>query len=123
MTEYTDIDWSQAREIVQTAKDDDLAIRLDRIGAAPWLAYTPYTNNSGVTVHMWSCISYTARKMPDRTLLMHPRIIQPEDHESWEIRMLTDEWVIHQCQHSRIVKTKPLDESPFSGNVVGGWND
>lgn len=123
MSEYRDIDYEQARSIVQEAKDDDLAIRLDRMGATPWLAYTPYTNNKGVTVHMWSCISYTFRQMPERTLLVHPTIIQPEEYDDWEIRMITDEWAIHQCQHSRIVETQPVDESPFGGRVVGGWNE
>jgi hypothetical protein len=123
MTEYTDLTYQQAREIVHEAKEQALAIRLDRIGATPWLFYTPYTNNRGVAVHMWSCISYTFRKMPEKTLLTHPTVIKPEDYDDWEIRMLTDEWLVNQVHRSRIVKTKPLEDSPFDGGIVGGWNE
>ncbi|MFB6197532.1 MAG: hypothetical protein ABEI52_04590, partial [Halobacteriaceae archaeon] len=63
--EYTDIDWQTAERIVQDAKANDKVIRLNRIGATPFLAYTPYKNNRGATVHMWSCISYKLHRRPN----------------------------------------------------------
>lgn len=121
--EYRDVDYAQAREIVDDAKEHEHVIQLDRIGAAPFLKYTPYTNNSGVTVNLWSCISYTFTQKPDNTLLSHPTIVDPSEHDDWEINMITTEWVVNQVKHSRIVKVGPKKDSPFQGDIVGGWNE
>jgi hypothetical protein len=121
--EYRDVSFPQARQIVEQAKENESVIALDRIGASPFLKYTPYTNNSGVTVHMWSCISYTFTRKPDKTLLSTPKIIDPSDHDSWEINMITTEWVINHVTKSRIVKVKEKENSPFAGDIVGGWNE
>jgi len=124
MTEetYTDVDHTQARELVAKVKENDLAILLQRIGAAPWLYHTPYTNNRDVQISMWSCISYQFRAMPEKTLLGHPTIIKPEEYDDWEIRMITDEWVIHQVALNRGVNLISKDESPFANDIVGPYN-
>jgi len=123
MTKYRDIDHDTAAQIVNEAKEEDLAIQLDRMGGQPFLYYTPYVNHSGVKVQMWSCISYSFRAMPDKTLLVQPTIITPEEHDSWEVNQLSDEWVEHILTKSRSAKTVPKEDSPFAGDVVGGWYD
>lgn len=123
MSEYTNVGFETARQIVSLAKEDDLAIRLDRFGAVPYLYHTPYNNNRGVTISMWSCLSFTFRPMPGKALLNHPTIVKPE-REGWDdVRILTDEWVINKLTKSRQVETIPVDESPFANKVVGGWDD
>jgi len=121
MTKYQEIDHDTAREIVAEAKDKGLAIQLDRMGGKPYLYYTPYVNHSGVKVQMWSCISYSFRAMPDKTLLVQPTIVEPEQHDSWKVNQLSDEWVVHILTKSRQAETLPKEESPFAGDVVGGW--
>lgn len=123
MTEYRDADWNQAQQIVENAIADDLAIRLDRIGATPWLYYTPYTNNEGVEINMWSCISYKLHAMPEKTLLGIPTVVKPWKLDDWEINQIHTPWVVRQVKYSRLVKTKPVAESPFADKLVGGWND
>jgi hypothetical protein len=123
MTEYTDIDYAQARKIVTDAKANDKAIRLDRIGATPWVKYTPYENNEGVTINMWSCISHQLHARPERTLLGFPTVIKPWEEDTWEVNHLSTPWVVKQVIHSRIVKVVPKAESPFTGDIVGAWYD
>jgi len=121
--EYRDLSYAEAEQLVAEAQANEQVITLDRVGAAPYLKYTPYTNNSGVTVNMWSCISYTFTAKPDKTLLGWPKIVDPADHDSWEINMITTEWVIHQLVKSRLVTVVEKDDSPFAGDIIGGWND
>jgi len=123
MTEYRDVDWTQAQQIVENAIADDLAIRLDRVGATPWLYYTPYTNNEGVVINMWSCISYQLHAMPEKTLLGLPTVVKPWELDDWEVNQIHTPWVIKQVQHSRIVKTKPVADSPFANEYIGGWDE
>jgi len=123
MTEYTDIDWPTAREIVQDAKDNDKVIRLDRIGGTPYLAYTPHKNNRGATVHMWSCLTYKLRRRPNETLIGMPTIVEPWNEETWEVNHISTPWVVNQVQKSRMVKVVEKDDSPFAGGIVGEWID
>jgi len=112
-----------AETLVTDAKENDKAIRLDRIGATPWLKFTPYTNNRGVTINMWSCISYKLSRRPGKTLLGLPAVVKPWDHDDWEINHISTPWVIRQVKQSRIVKVCDVSESPFRGGILGGWND
>lgn len=109
-------------KIVEKAKasNGDKVIRLRRIGACPFLRFTPYENNRGVRVHMWSCISITFKAMPERTLLSYPRIIEPDELDDYNVRMFTTEWVEHQIQRTRENEAElvPVEETPFGGNMM-----
>jgi len=114
-------DHDDARRIVESAKENGDVIRLDRIGAVPYLKHTPYRNNRGTVVHKWSCVSYTLKPMPERTLLNHPNIITPT--EEYSVGMFTAEWVVKEVAQCRIVKVYDVEDSPFSGGWIGGWCD
>ena len=119
---YIHPDGDDADEVVALAKARSLVIRFTaRIGATPWLRYTPYYNHHGVKIHMWSGVSYTFRAMPERTLLGLPTIIDPRD-EGYNVRMLTDEWVWRQVFHSRMVDLVRYRDSPFQGPLFGPWS-
>lgn len=104
------------------ASGGDLVLLLDRIGAAPYMRFTPYENNRGVTVNMWSCVSVTAKAMPERTILMHPRIVDPSRLDDYNVRMFTTPWVRQQVNRSRIVRLFRADDTPFAGDMLR-WND
>jgi len=123
MTKHTDIDWPTAREIVADVKANDKAIRLNRIGTTPFLAYTPHKNNRGATVQMWSCISYKLHRRPNETLIGLPTVVKPWRHDDWEINHISTPWVVNQVKHSRVVKVLEKEDSPFAGGLVGGWCD
>lgn len=115
---YTDPD-----TVVERAKANDLVLDfVGRVGARPYIRYTPYENNRGVKVNMWSCISYTFKRMPERTILSYPRIIEPDECGDYNVRMFTDEWVKGMVQNSRGVELHPAEETPFSGSMME-WYD
>lgn len=99
----------------------DRVLLLDRIGASPYMRFTPYENHRGVTVNMWSCVSVTAKPMPDRTLLFHPRILDPSRLDDYPLRMFTTPWIRQAVRHSRIVKLFDAGDTPFAGDMCR-WN-
>ena len=107
---------------VRECNGDEVLVLSDRIGAKPYLRFTPYRNHRGVRVHMWSCISITGKVMPDRTLLFHPRIVDPARLDDYPLRMFTTEWVRQEARRSRLVEVEPLDETPFGGEMMW-WGD
>lgn len=116
---YTDPD-----EVIRLAKEDDMVIDFcGRWGARPYMKFTPYRNNRGVKIHMWSCISYMFKAMPGRALLGRPKFVWPDEIEGYEVASFTDEWVWSRVFRSRGVVLIPVEESPFAGGVIGGWLD
>ena len=115
--------YEYADRVVEDVRDSngDLVLQLDRIGATPYLRFTPYTNHRGVRVHMWSCVAITAKPMPERTLLFHPRIINPARLENYNVRMFTTEWVKKEARQSRYISTVPVEDTPFGGEMM--WWD
>lgn len=116
--------YEEAREIALEAKRTGDVISLSRIGANPYLRYTPYENNRGTRVNMWSCISYYFDKMPERTLLSSPHIVRPWEHDDWEINQIHTPWVIHQLAHTYRAKIEvvPVEDSPFGGTLLQ-WSE
>jgi hypothetical protein len=122
MTENVKIDsYDDAKSVVERAKEGDLVIGLNRIGAAPTLSYEPYTNNRGVKINHWMCVSYQFETRPERTLLNIPTIVKPWEHDSWEVNLLSGPWVISQVKQSRAVELKPKSETIFAR--LGGYED
>jgi hypothetical protein len=102
----------------------DYAIRFpQRLGATPFFRYTPYHNNSGVRVNMWSARSITAKAMPDATLLFsNVNIIRPVEYDdSYPLRMFTTEWVWGHVFRSRAVDVLPVEETPFASGGYGRY--
>jgi hypothetical protein len=113
-------------DIVDQAKasNGEQVIKMNRVGATPYMRFTPYENARGVTVNMWSCISIVPKAMPERTLLFHPRIVDPSEYDDYNVRMFTTEWVKHEVykMHPSKVELLPADETPFAGNMMQ-WVD
>lgn len=116
----SDDDTPSADELVDRARDSggDEVLSLRRVGATPYLRLTPYTNNRGVTVNMWSCISVTGKPMPENTLLFHSRIIDPTEHDGYPLRMFTTPWVRRQARHTRAVRLYAAEDTPFAGDML-----
>lgn len=106
-----------ARRLAQAVIESGDVIRLKRLGAAPYLRYTPYRNHRGATVRQWSCISFAFVAMPDRTLVTYPRIVRPWELEDWEINQIFTPWVVSQLTKTwrGRIEVLPVDESPFAG--------
>ena len=116
---YTDPD-----TVLEKAKTEDVVIDfVGRVGARPYMKYTPYENNRGTKVNMWSCISYTFKRMPHRTLLSHPTIVDPAECDDYNVRMFTDEWVWNQVRKSRGVELIPIEDSPFGSDFMEWYDD
>lgn len=120
------IGYDHAREMAKEVEDSHGAkvIQLKRVGATPFLRYTPYQNNRGTKVGMWSCISITGKAMPKETLLFRPQIVFPDEHDDWEINMITTPWVVNQLSKTNESRVEVLDaeETPFAGNMMQ-WCD
>lgn len=112
--------------VIERAIEDDLAIVFaGRVGGTPYMKRTPYWNHRGTLVDMWSCISFTFRKMPQRTLLSHPSIIEPNREpykDDYNVRNFTTEWVWNEVRKSRFVFLQPVHESPFRSGMLR-WAD
>lgn len=124
-TEFRNPDATDADQVVEQVKAShgDLVIDFEsRIGARPFMRYTPYTNNRGVRVNMWSCMSVLGVPMPGKTLLFRTTTVHPDDYDDGyeDIRMFTSEWVWRQVYHSRGVAIVPVEESPFDRDT-GQW--
>jgi len=113
-----------AQEIVANVKASDTVLRLSRVGGTPYLHFNPYTNNDGVKVHQWDCISYHFEAHPGKALLSYPHIVMPWNEESWEVNLITDEWVIGQLMHHREGDIELIDfeESPFDSQIINDWD-
>lgn len=109
-----------SRRIVEDVKENGTVISLTRVGANPMLRYTPYRNNRGTKVGMWSCISYYFDAMPERTLLNSPHIVRPWKLDDWEVNLITTPWVVNQVSKTRWgeLDILPVDESPFGGRIL-----
>lgn len=116
-----DIDTVDA--VVEKAMEEDLVIHfVGRVGASPYMRYTPYTNHRGATCHIWSCISLSFRAMPNRTMLTHPTIVEPYRRasgyaEGHNVRNFTTEWVWDEVRKSRYVYLRAPWASPFDGDL------
>lgn len=110
-----------AVEMVADA-EGDLCIAIKNVGATPWLRPTPYPNNEGVLVHMWSCISCYPKAMPGRTMLFGRRKpVWPDEHDGYNVRMFTTEWVRAELRKSTHFEVRKADESPFCTDWYN-WN-
>lgn len=116
--------YSDARQLVREAKRTGDVIALTRVGAKPYLRFTPYENNRGVRVNMWSCISYYFERMPERTLLNHAHIVYPWKKDDWEINQIHTPWVVRQVAKTwePRVEVLPVEESPFGSEILK-WSD
>jgi len=113
----------EAESIVQEVKENDKAIRLSRVGATPYFRFNPYTNNDGVRIHRWDCISYHFERFAGESLLNYPHVVLPQNSDSWEVNSITDEWLVGQLMKHREggIEIMPVDESPFAGGVISEW--
>lgn len=110
--------------LVDRAKETgEVIVFSSRIGATPYMKYTPYQTNRGVKVDMWSCISWIFKAMPGRALLGRPVVVWPDESDDYEVNRFTDEWVKGQVMHSRLIELQPPEETPFDGMALGGWID
>lgn len=111
----------QAVEKVANA-DGDLCIALKNIGATPWLRPTPYPNNRGVMVRMWSCISVYPKAMPGKTMLFGRRSpVWPDELDDYNVRMITKEWVRAELRKATHFEVHAAEESPFCTDWYD-WN-
>lgn len=117
-------DIERVDEIVETVADaeGDLCIALKNVGATPWLRPTPYPNNRGVLVRMWSCISAYPKTMPGRTMLFGHRVpVWPDEYDDYNVRMFTKEWVRAQVRKATHFEVRKAEESPFCTDWYD-WN-
>lgn len=114
------VGYEAARDMVNRVKASREVISLTRVGASPYLRFTPYENNRGVTVGLWSCVSVQFEAMPERTLLSSSRIVRPWELDDWEINQIHTPWVVNQVANAwrGRVDVLPADETPFAGEIL-----
>jgi hypothetical protein len=112
--------YAEAREIVSRVEETREVIGLKRIGAMPYLRYTPYENNRGATVGLWSCISVSFDAMPGKTLLSSAHIVRPWELDDWEVNQIHSPWVVNQLTKTRRgrISIEPAEETPFAGEIL-----
>lgn len=111
----------EAIEAVANA-EGELCIAMKNIGATPWLRPTPYENHRGVLVRMWFCISCYPKAMPGGTLLFGRRVpIWPDEHDHYNVRMFTKEWVRASLRKVTHFEVRPAEESPYCTDWYD-WN-
>jgi hypothetical protein len=94
----------RAVEMVAEA-EGDLTILMQNVGATPWFRPTPYENNDGVLVKMWSCISIYPKACPGRTYLFGRRKpVWPDEHEGYNVRIFTKEWIKHEVRRGGLMR-------------------
>ncbi len=95
---------------------------MNNIGAKPWLRPTPYPNQRGVTVRMWSCISCYPKAMPGRTMLFGRRVpVWPDESDDYNVRMFTKEWVRAQLRKVTHFEIHEAEDSPYCTDWYD-WN-
>lgn len=113
--------------VIETAIEEDAAIDFaGRFGARPWFRYTPYWNHRGALNPMWSCISYTMKPLPGKSMLGWPNIINPsrEPANEWNTytpRYFSTAFMWAEVRKARAVYLRTLDASPFTGTMFA-WN-
>lgn len=103
-------------EIVDTVAeaDGELTVGLRNIGGMPWFRPTPYRNNDGVVVRMWSCISVYPKAVPGHTMLFGRRSpIWPDERDGYNVNIFTREWVWAQLSKGTHVVVLRAEDSPF----------
>lgn len=111
----------KAVEMVADA-EGDLCIVMRNIGASPWFRPTPYVNNRGVLVKMWSCISTYPKAMPGKALLFGHRVpVWPDEHDGYNVRMFTKEWVRAELRKVTHFEVQEAEVSPFCTDWYD-WN-
>lgn len=109
--------------VVETAIEEGAVIDFaGRMGARPYFRYTPYWNHRGAKNPMWSCISYTHKAMPGRTMLGWPNIIDPsrEPANEWNTyspRYNSTEFIWAMVRRTRGVYLRTVEASPFPGTM------
>jgi len=115
---------SEARELVGKLKDSRDVLRLSNIGASPYLWYNPYTNNDGVLVRNWDCLSYYFERRAGESLLSYPHLVRPWKNDDYAVNRFSDPWVVGEIMKHRrgAVEVVPFNDSPFSGEVITDWD-
>lgn len=109
--------------VIRTAIEEDAVIDFGgRGGARPYMRFTPWWNQRGARNPMWSCISYTMKPMPGRTMLGWPNIIEPsrEPSNEWGTytpRYFSTEWVWAEVHKSTFVYLRTIEASPFTESM------
>ena len=105
-------------DVVDAAIESEGDLVLDffgRIGARPFVRFTPYENNRGVRCHHWTILSIVARAMPERTLLFRPVLIEADD--SYPLRHFSTPWIRQMVRRDSCVQLVPAEHSPFAGDA------
>jgi len=120
----TNIDLSRADEIVEQLQESRDALRLNRIGAVPYLWYNPYTNNDGILVRNWDCLSYYFERRAGESLLSYPHLVRPWKNDDYAVNRFSDPWVVGEIMKHRrgAVEVVPFNDSPLSGEVITDWD-
>jgi len=111
---------AEAVAIAEQAKATRDVLVLKRVGAAPYLRFTPYENHRGTTVNMWSCISAQFEAMPEKTLLTMSTVVRPWTNDDWEINQIHTPWVVARLMEmpDSKVEVLPAAETPFAGEML-----
>lgn len=111
--------------VIETAIEEGAVIDFaGRIGARPYFRYTPYWNHRGALNPMWSCLSYTHKAMPGRTMLGWPNVIDPsrEPANEWNTytpRYHSTEFMWAMVRRANYVYLRTVEASPFPGDMFG----
>jgi len=116
-------DREEARKLAAKCREEGHVIQMNRVGACPMFRHTPYTNNRGVKIDRWSCVSYYPEPMPGRVLLNSPHIVRPWNKDDWEINQITTPWIVGQLMKTwrGRVEVLPVEDSPFQ--AILNWSD
>ena len=114
----------EARAIVADLKESGDVLRFGNIGASPFFWYNPYTNNDGVLVRNWDCLSYYFERRAGKSLLSYPHLVRPWKNDDYAVNRFSDPWVVSRIMKHRrhAIEVIPFDESPFSGGVITDWD-
>lgn len=113
----------EAQAIVSELKESGDVLRLSNIGACPYLWYNPYTNNDGVKIRNWDCLSYYFERRAGQSLLSYPHLVRPWKNDDYAVNRFSDPWVVAEIMKHRkhAIEVVDFEESPFSGGVINDW--
>lgn len=117
-------DYKIVDEAVETVADaeGDLCIAMKNVGATPWFRPTPYPNNDGVRVFMWSCISAYPKAVPGKTMLFGRRTpIWPDEENGYNVNIFTTEWVRANLRKTTHFEIHEAEDSPYQTDWYN-WN-